>query len=89
MERYEYHQWVLGTGCALPGSLCAGGWRWRGGVAAAAERLGETNPQTVPLAVSVLDGESLRKSEVVDWAGVGRRTPGLTVTSFNVGQPYI
>jgi iron complex outermembrane recepter protein len=54
-----------------------------------AERLGEEDPQTVPLAVTALDGETLRKDGITDLNGVAQRTPGLTVTNFNVGHPYI
>jgi len=55
------------------------------------DRTEEQDSQDTPLAVSVLDGETLRRSDVTDFAGIAQRTPGLTVSGYNQGQitPYI
>lgn len=56
-----------------------------------AERIGPEDPQTLPLAVNVMDRETLREAAVTEVGDVARHSPGLALSSFNVGQatPYI
>jgi len=47
------------------------------------------NMQTVPLAVSVIRPPYIRESRIYDLDDIGTRIPGLTVSSFSLGQPTI
>jgi len=47
------------------------------------------NLQKVPIAVSVLNGISLQVSDIKDLTDIASRAPGLTVSSFSLGQPSI
>lgn len=47
------------------------------------------NLQTIPLAVSVVTGETIEKDGVVDLQGIAQRVPGLTFSPFSPGQNII
>lgn len=51
----------------------------------------EENVQTVPIAVSALDEETLRNASMLTLDDVSRQVPGFTVTTYNpvTPQPYI
>lgn len=47
------------------------------------------NLQKVPMAVSVLNDLTLQISDIKNLGDIASRTPGLTVSSFSLGQPSI
>lgn len=47
------------------------------------------NLQKVPIAVSVLNDLTLQVSDIQDLTDIASRAPGLTVSSFSLGQPSI
>ncbi|NIB43890.1 TonB-dependent receptor [Pseudomaricurvus alkylphenolicus] len=57
-------------------------------VTVTAQRTSE-NLQKVPVAVSVLDQYFLQESGITNLADINARVPGLTITSFSLGQPSI
>ncbi|NOZ66038.1 MAG: TonB-dependent receptor [Alphaproteobacteria bacterium] len=48
-----------------------------------------SNMQKVPVAVSVIKPPLIREARIHDIEDVGTRIPGLTVSSFSIGQPTI
>lgn len=49
----------------------------------------EESLQTIPLAVTAFDSESLRTMGIVDIKGITERTPGFTMGQFNPGQTQL
>ncbi len=47
------------------------------------------NLQRVPVAVSVISQPELQRSDIQDLSELGSRIPGLTVSSYSLGQPTI
>jgi len=45
--------------------------------------------QDVPIAVSAFDEDALRESVIGGIEGVADRTPGFTMTEFNIGEPQL
>lgn len=45
--------------------------------------------QDVPIAVSAFDEDALRESAIAGIEGVADRTPGFTMTEFNIGEPQL
>ncbi|VAX03062.1 hypothetical protein MNBD_ALPHA03-829, partial [hydrothermal vent metagenome] len=48
-----------------------------------------SNMQKVPVAVTVIKPPFIRETRIHDIEDVGTRVPGLTVSSFSIGQPTI
>ncbi len=49
----------------------------------------EQSIQDVPIAVSAFDQQALRESAIGGIEGVADRTPGFTMTEFNIGEPQL
>lgn len=49
----------------------------------------EQSVQDVPVAVTAFSGADLRDSSIAGVEGIAERTPGFTMTRFNIGEPQL